>query len=615
MSTEDRYPVKKDYFNAFIRAAQYITHLTSRQDILAETGNALVRFYGASLVGFFELQNGEITGHHWILPGGITPGAVDTEGTRKIVREVLTSGFLETRHLELPPRYSVAFLPITWENQTTAVMLVGHRTSRVIPEDLLNTYLAVAGLVSTAISTSVAAFENVAERKRAEEALCVSEERYRTLFSTMLEGFCIIDVIFDARGKPADYRFLEVNPAFEQQTGLHDAKGKMMRDLAPDHEAHWFEILGTIALTGEPARFVNEARALDRWFDVSAVRLGGTESRKVAILFNDISDRIQAEEELKRRHDALNAAYEELTATQEELRQTNDELLRNETALMNRNEDLLAMNEELRAVQDELTRNEHDLINRNMELGALNEELTATQEELEKHVGELNRQEKELRENEIRLQDSLTEKEVLLSEIHHRVKNNLTAFISLLSLEGSYEESPSGRQLKKDLQNRARSMALIHETLYRTNMFSRVDMGVYLTTLTEQVTGTYLTEKDVRTIVRADDISLDLSRATPCGLIVNELITNSFKYAFPESFDTQASRHAPPTIIVALSKNDGTYDLTISDNGIGLPPGYDLTKTQSLGLKLVTFLARHQMRATITVSSEKGTEFLLRFKE
>ena len=352
MSAEDKYPAKKDYFNAFIRTAQYITHLTSRQDILTETGNALVRFYGASLVGFFELQNGEITGHHWILPDGITHDVVTTEGTRKIVREVLTSGFLEARHLELPSRYSVAFLPITWENKTTAVMVVGHRSSRLIPEDLLNTYLAVAGLVSTAISTSVAAFENVAERKRAEEALRESEERYRTLFSTMLEGFCVIDVIFDTQGKPVDYRFLEVNPAFEQQTGLRDAKGKRMRELAPDHEAHWFEIYGNVALTGEPARFVNEARALDRWFDVSAVRVGGPESRKVAILFNDISTRIRAEEELKRRHDALNAAYEELTATQEELRQTNDELLRNETALMNRNEDLLAMNEELRAVQD-----------------------------------------------------------------------------------------------------------------------------------------------------------------------------------------------------------------------------------------------------------------------
>ena len=615
MSAEDTYPAKKDYFNAFIRTAQYITHLTSRQDILTETGNALVRFYGASLVGFFELQNKEITGHHWILPDGITHDVVTTEGTRNIVRKVLTSGFLEARHLELPIPYSVAFLPITWENQTTAVMLVGHRTSRLIPEDLLNTYLAVAGLVSIAISTSVAAFENVAERKRAEVMLRESEERYRTLFSSMLEGFCVIDVIFDARGKPVDYRFLEVNPAFEQQTGLTDPKGKLMRDLAPDHEAHWFEIYGNVALTGEPARFVNEARALDRWFDVSAVRVGGPESRKVAVLFNNISDRIRAEEELKRRHEALNAAYEELTATQEELRQTNDELVRNETALMNRNEDLLAMNEELRAVQDELTRNEHDLMNRNMELGALNEKLTATQEELERHVGELNRQEKELRENEVRLQDSLTEKEVLLSEIHHRVKNNLSAFISLLSLEGSYEESPSGRQLKKDLQNRARSMALIHETLYRTNMFSRVDMGIYLTTLTEQVTGTYFSEKDVRTIVIADGINLDLSRATPCGLIVNELITNSFKYAFPESFDAQASRHAPPTITIALSKSNGTYDLTISDNGVGLPAGYDLTKTQSLGLKLVTFLAKHQMRATITVNSDRGTEFLLRFKE
>ena len=141
----------------------------------------------------------------------------------------------------------------------------------------------------------------IAERQRAEEVLRQSEERYHTLFNTLIEGFCIIEMVFDAQGRPVDYRFLEVNPAFERQTGLHDAEGKLMRDLAPDHEAHWFEVYGKIALTGEPARFMNEARALNRWYDVSAYRVGGAESRKVAILFNDVTDYKRAEDQLHER--------------------------------------------------------------------------------------------------------------------------------------------------------------------------------------------------------------------------------------------------------------------------------------------------------------------------
>jgi PAS domain S-box-containing protein len=142
---------------------------------------------------------------------------------------------------------------------------------------------------------------NITKRKQAEEALHRSEEWYRTLFNTMIEGFCIIEVVFDNEGKPIDYRFLEINPAFEEQTGLHDAKGKLMRDLAIEHEAHWFEIYGKIAITGEPARFENEAKALNRWFEVSAFRIGGPESRKVAVLFNDITKRKQMEEELSKK--------------------------------------------------------------------------------------------------------------------------------------------------------------------------------------------------------------------------------------------------------------------------------------------------------------------------
>ncbi len=209
---------------------------------------------------------------------------------------------------------------------------------------------------------------------------------------------------------------------------------------------------------------------------------------------------------------------------------------------------------------------EDKLRHRNEELKTANEEITATQEELQQNLDELSRREHELSE-------ALAEKEVLLTEIHHRVKNNLTAFISLLSLEGTYESTPEAQNLKKDLQNRARSMALIHETLYRTRKYSSVDMGLYLSTLMGQVSASYTSAKHIRTIVEAEGVVIDLARATPCGLIINELVTNSFKYAFPDTFDCSKERKEPCTIRISLTKEKDLYVLKAGDNGIGLPGG------------------------------------------
>ncbi len=278
-----------------------------------------------------------------------------------------------------------------------------------------------------------------------------------------------------------------------------------------------------------------------------------------------------------------------------------DERNRIEQEIVRKNTDLDAMNDELTVT--------------NEELHALNEEIFSTKEALKQKVIDLTVREEHLKKNEEELRVALAEKEVLLSEIHHRVKNNLAAFVSLLSLEGSTDDSLAGKMLMKDLQNRARSMALIHEILYRTNMYDKVDMEKYLTTLLNQVSNSYTTNTPVAMCIEAKGITLDIPRATPSGLIVNELVTNTFKYAFPASFDVQAIRHALPVITLRLVKDCGNYIMTYKDNGIGLPPDIDITKTRSLGLKLVNFLAKYQIQADVEVDCTTGTEFIFRFKE
>lgn len=134
------------------------------------------------------------------------------------------------------------------------------------------------------------------ELNRANEKLRASEAKYRALFTSMDEGFCVVEMLFDAQGKPVDYLFLETNPAFEKHTGLKGAVGRRMRELSPLNEAHWFEKYGQVARTGESVRFVSQAHDLGgRWFDVDAFRLGAPEHRRVAILFTDISERIRME--------------------------------------------------------------------------------------------------------------------------------------------------------------------------------------------------------------------------------------------------------------------------------------------------------------------------------
>jgi two-component sensor histidine kinase len=209
---------------------------------------------------------------------------------------------------------------------------------------------------------------------------------------------------------------------------------------------------------------------------------------------------------------------------------------------------------------------------------------------------------------EIKVRESLREKEVLLQEIHHRVKNNLQVISSLLDLQSQHIEEPATLELFRESCNRIRAMALVHETLYKFKDFAKINFTEYIENLSSYLFSAYgVNVENINLELDIDDVTLNVDTAIPCGLIINELVSNALKYAFPNK--------AEGKIYIALHfDEDKIYTLTIRDNGIGLPPNWQVSSVNSLGLKLVDILAQ-QLEGTLQVNSRSGTEFSLIFSE
>jgi PAS domain S-box-containing protein len=212
-----------------------------------------------------------------------------------------------------------------------------------------------------------------------------------------------------------------------------------------------------------------------------------------------------------------------------------------------------------------------------------------------------------LKQTQERLARALEEKDALLKELHHRVKNNLQIISSLLNLQFERVQDPGLREMVMESQNRIRAMALVHEQLYRSETLMRLDTRVFLDSLVWSLVRSYATAaQEVEAVVEADPTALDLDVAIPIALIINELVSNCLKHAFPAA-------RAGNRLKVTLRRNaEGRRELVVRDNGVGVPPAFDITATQTLGLSLVLNLV-HQIGGSVTHSNVGGTTFSVVF--
>jgi PAS domain S-box-containing protein len=203
------------------------------------------------------------------------------------------------------------------------------------------------------------------------------------------------------------------------------------------------------------------------------------------------------------------------------------------------------------------------------------------------------------------IERSLKEKDVLLKEIHHRVKNNLQIIISLLNLQSGYIKDEYTLKAVKDGQNRVRSMALVHEKFYQSDELTEIDFGEYIEKLCQYLYQSYGDKTDrVHLRISGDHVGLDMDTAMPCGLLINEIVSNAYKYAFPGLMQGE--------ILINMHRLNGKVSIVISDNGVGLPTAVDFEKSESLGMQLIGALT-NQLDGELKVSRENGTTFQVTF--
>jgi PAS domain S-box-containing protein len=464
-----------------------------------------------------------------------------------------------------------------------------------------------------------------------EKALRESDQQYRLLFDQMVTGFALHDIICDKEGHPYDYRFLEVNPAFERMTGLRrgDVIGKTVRDQMPGIEPEWIADYGRVALTGEAISFERESAALGRGFEVTAF---SPKRGQFAVTFMDITARQRAEAALlaseRQMHliaDSLPVLVAKVDA-QERYQYVNQAFVDwyrtpSEQVIGRTVRDVMgdASYQRVaphigRVLQGERVGYEWLAANGSGELRHL---AVVTIPEIgadgpPKGYVLLVQDITEKQQVEDRLRTSLKEKEVLLKEVHHRVKNNLQVVSSLLNLQSRFTTDPVALQAFRESQNRISAMSMLHTKLCQSDDLSNIPFGDYVAGLCETLLRSFGAGDAVDLRVSAQGVALSMDTAVSCGLIVNELVSNALKYGLRTPDGGFGSPRGRPLVSIIGTEARGQIRIEISDNGVGLPEDLGLRQTHSLGLQLVKTLV-DQLGGALEISGMNGACFVISF--
>lgn len=334
-----------------------------------------------------------------------------------------------------------------------------------------------------------------------ERILAENEERFRSLFMSMSDGFYLSEVLSDEQGRPYDYRFVETNPAFEKMVGLTREQliGKTYKDIVTVDTTHWLDTYFTVAETGEPLLYEFESPEYNTTFETYSYR---PRMGQVTVLVRDISERKRAE-----------------------------------NAIM----------------------------------------------------------------------QTMKENTMLMQELQHRVKNNMTMISAMLGIEMNNLRDDTDRAIFKNMQNRISSMAFLYEQLYTNDRRGSVPIREYIVNLVSSLATSFVDGIiDVNITTEIDDIELDMRQAVPLGLIINELVTNALKHAYYAGLNGE--------IRLTLTHDANEYALTVSDDGKGLPKGSSLPSLKGMGLKLVDILV-NQLKGTVFINGVQGTTIRISFPD
>jgi PAS domain S-box-containing protein len=456
--------------------------------------------------------------------------------------------------------------------------------------------------------------ENITDRKLAEEALRKSEDRYRVLF----DNNPVDTITVDRKGKITGYNLARKR----SNTRLPIINSDVMyKDYAAKHKTDMFEELMECIRSGESKEFP-EKEYNDKFLDIKIAPF----PEGAIITSINVTERKRAEEELRKSESRYRSVFENTgTATviideDRTLSMVNNEFeklsgySREEIEGKKKWTDFV-VKEDLKKMEEyhRLRRVDPASATRKYEFrfvdryGAVKDILITvdvipgTGRSVASCIDISGR-----KQAEVKLRGSLHEKEVLLQEIHHRVKNNMQIISSLLNLQSEYVKDKESLEMFNESRNRIFSMASVHEKLYQSGDLTKIDFDSYIKSLSRHLLLTYSVNQSlVRLNVNCSDVYLSIDKAVPCGLIINELISNALKHAFPEESEGEITVDFYPD-------GDNRVVLVIRDNGAGFPEDIDIGDSRTLGLHLVSALVA-QLKGTMDIQRSGGTVFKVKF--